>query len=162
MAFDAFLKITGITGDAKDSNHTDWLQLESYSFGCHNTGSAAVGTGMGTGKVAMQDFSFVPNGDSGGPDLFTACCSGKHLAEGTLELQKSAGDSKLVFFKVTFTDLLISSFSSHGGQGQEIPANQVTFNFAKIKMEATAQNTSGGGKGKTVTGGWDVKGNIKI
>jgi type VI secretion system secreted protein Hcp len=161
MAFDAFLKLTGVTGDAKDSNHTGWLQLASYSFGCSNTGSAAYGGGMGTGKVSMQDFSFVPVGDSGGPDLFTKCCSGEHLGEGILELQKSAGSSKLVFYKVTFTDLLVSSYGSHGSEGQDIPSNQVTFNFAKIKMEATAQNEDGS-KGKTVTGGWDVKANKKL
>lgn len=161
MAFDSFLKLGGVTGDSKDSAHVGWLQLESFSFGAHNTGSAAVGGGMGTGKVAMQDFSFTPNGDSGGPDLFTKCASGEHISEGILECQKSAGSSKLVFFKATFTDLLVSSFSTHGGNGQEIPANNVTFNFAKIKLEATAQNEDGS-KGKTVTGGWDVKANKKL
>ena len=160
MAFDAFLKLTGVTGDAKDSDHTGWLQLESFSFGCHNTGSAATGGGMGTGKVAMQDFSFTPNGDSGGPVLFTKCASGEHLGEGILECQKSGG-TKMVFFKATFTDLLISSFSTHGGVGQEIPSTNVTFNFAKIKLEATAQKEDGS-KLAPVTGGWDVKANLKL
>ena len=161
MAFDSFLKITGVTGDSKDDAHIGWIQLASYSFGCHNAGSAALGGGMGTGKVAMQDFSFVPHGDSGGPDLFTKCCSGEHIPEATLELQKAAGASKLVYYKVTFTDILISSYGAHGSEGQDVPTNQVAFNFSKIKMEATAQNEDGS-KGKTTTGGWDVKANKKL
>ena len=87
--FDAYLKVTGIDGDSKDSKHDKWLQLASYSFGCHNAGTAGTGGGMGAGKVAMQDFSFTPSGDSGGPELFLACASGKHIAEAKLEVQKA-------------------------------------------------------------------------
>lgn len=154
--FDAYLKITGVDGDSKDDKHDKWIQLASYSFGAHNSGTAGVGGGMGAGKVAMQDFSFVPKGDSGGPDLFLKCASGEHIPEAKLEVQKAAGSSKLVFFKVTFTDILISSFNTSGADGMLVPQNSVSFNFAKMKMEATAQNNDGSA-GATKTTGWDVQ-----
>ena len=33
MAFDAYLKIDGIPGEALDSKHKDWIEITSYSFG---------------------------------------------------------------------------------------------------------------------------------
>ncbi len=158
--FDAYLKITGVDGDSKDDKHPQWIQLASYSFGAHNAGTAGTGGGMGAGKVAMQDFSFTPQGDSGGPDLFLKCASGAHIAEAKLEVQK-AGGTKMVFFKVTFTDILISSFNTAGSQGMTIPQNAVSFNFAKIKIEATAQNNDGS-PGATKTTGWDVQAGVKM
>ena len=158
--FDAYLKITGVDGDSKDDKHPAWIQLASYSFGCHNAGTAGTGGGMGAGKVAMQDFSFTPQGDSGGPDLFLKCASGAHINEAKLEVQK-AGGTKMVFFKVTFTDILLSSFNTAGAQGMTIPQNAVSFNFAKIKLEATAQNNDGS-PGATKTTGWDVQAGVKM
>lgn len=160
MSFDGFLKIAGADGESQDSNHTDWMQLQSYSFGAHNSGTAAVGTGMGHGKVAMGDFNFVPVGDKSSPILFQKCCSGDHIPEATLELQKTGGTS-MIFFKVTFSDLVISSVQFSGHEGADVPSTGVSFNFSKIKMEATSQNAKGGSLAP-VTAGWDVKKNIKV
>lgn len=160
MSFDAFLKISGADGESQDANHTDWMQLESYSFGAHNSGTAAVGSGMGHGKVAMGDFNFVPKGDKSSPILFQKCCGGDHIPEATLELQKTGG-STMIFFKVTFTELVISSVQFSGHEGADVPNSGIAFNFSKIKMESTSQ-TATGAKGATVTAGWDVKKNIKI
>jgi type VI secretion system secreted protein Hcp len=159
MSFDAFLKIDGADGESQDAAHTDWMQLESYSFGAHNSGTAAVGTGMGHGKVAMGDFSFVPRGDKSTPVLFQKCCAGDHIPTATLELQKTGGTS-MVFFKVSFVDLVISSVQCSGHEGSDVPSTGLAFNFSKIKMESTSQ-TASGGKGATVTAGWDVKKNLK-
>lgn len=159
-SFDAFLKLDDVTGDSKDSAHKDWIQLASYNFGATNAGSAAYGGGMGTGKVAMQDFHFTPKNDSASPLLFLRCCDGKHIGKGILELQKTAGDKPLVFFRVTFTDLVVSSFQTSGGDGMAVPNVAVSFNFSKIMMDSVEQKQDGSA-GKTVTHGWDVKQNVK-
>ncbi len=153
--FDAYLKIDGIDGDAKDSKHDKHIQLANYSFGAHNAGTAGTGGGMGAGKVAMQDFSFTPQGDSGGAELFLACASGKHIPKAVLSVQK-AGGTKMEFLKVTFTDILISSFNTAGSQGMTVPQNAVSFNFAKIEIVTTAQNNDGS-PGASKTTGWDVQ-----
>lgn len=160
MSFDAFLKIAGADGESQDDAHKDWMQLESYSFGATNSGTAAVGTGMGHGKVAMGDFTFTPKGDTSTPILFLKTCAGDHIPEAILELQKTGG-TKMVYLKVTFTDLVLSSCQLSGHEGADVPNTGVSFNFSKIKMESTAQ-TSTGAKGKTVTAGWDVKEGKKL
>ena len=160
MSFDAYLKIAGADGESQDDAHKDWMQLESYSFGATNSGTAAVGTGMGHGKVAMGDFSFTPKGDTSTPILFLKTCAGDHIPEAILELQKTGG-TKMVYLKVTFSDLVLSSCQLSGHAGADVPNTGVSFNFSKIKMESTAQ-TSTGAKGKTVTAGWDIKEGKKL
>jgi type VI secretion system secreted protein Hcp len=59
MAVDMFLKLDGIPGESRDSKHKGEIEIESFSWGASNSGSAAHGSGGGAGKVAMQDFSFV-------------------------------------------------------------------------------------------------------
>jgi type VI secretion system secreted protein Hcp len=159
--FDAYLKIAGADGESEDDAHKGWMQLESYSFGATNSGTAALGSGMGHGKVAMGDFSFTPKGDTAAPILFLKTCGGDHIPEATLELQKTGG-TKMIYFRVTFTDLVLSSCQLSGHSGAEVPNTGVSFNFAQIKLESIAQNTKGGGVGKTVTAGWNVKEGKKL
>lgn len=159
MAFDAYLKITGVTGEAKDDKHPGWIHLESYSFGGSNVGSARLGGGMGTGKADLQDFHFTTSMDKSVPDLLVKCCTGEHIPEAKLEQVKSGG-TKLVFLKVTMSDVLISSVQLGGSA--DIPNASVSFNFTKIKVEYQAQNEQGGADGGMTTGGFDIKQNKKI
>ncbi|MFC6051689.1 type VI secretion system tube protein Hcp [Acinetobacter portensis] len=36
MAIDIFLKIDGINGESKDSNHKDWIDVQDFSWGRFN------------------------------------------------------------------------------------------------------------------------------
>ena len=159
MAFDAFLKLSGIKGESADSKHKDEIQIESFSFGVSNSGSASHGGGAGAGKASFQDFSFVTPLTSAGPQLFLACASGEHLKEGLLTVRK-AGGQQTDFYKVKFTDILISSYSEGGApDGEEaLPMDQVSFNFAKIEISYTRQNRDGSAGEKTEAG-WDAKEN---
>ena len=61
-----------------------------------------------------------------------------------------------MFFKVTFTDILISSYNTAGSVGMTVPQNAVCFNFAKIKIEAAGQKNDGSLDAFKTTG-WDVQ-----
>jgi type VI protein secretion system component Hcp len=40
MAFDAYIKIEGIPGEALDEQHRNWIEVNSYSFGTQQSTSA--------------------------------------------------------------------------------------------------------------------------
>src|SRR5215475_5550792 len=69
-AVDYFLKIEGIEGESTDKTHKNSIQVESFSFGETQAGSASHGSGGGAGKVQMQDFHFVKKLDRASPSLF--------------------------------------------------------------------------------------------
>jgi type VI secretion system secreted protein Hcp len=159
--FDAFLKIEGIDGESADAKHKGDIQLESFSWSEHQTGTAGTGGGLGAGKVAMQDFHITKKVDKASPKLMVACADGEHIKKATLVCRK-AGKDQQEFMKWTFTDILVSSYSiGASAQGDHLPMEQVSMNYSKFEMEYKEQ-TSGGTLGGTVKAGWDVKANKKI
>src|SRR5919204_6894167 len=116
---DYFLKIDGIPGESGDSKHKDEIQLESWSFGESQSGTMAYGGGGGAGKVQMQDFHFVMKVNKASPKLFLACASGEHIKKAELTCRK-AGKEQQEYYKVTFSDLLVSSYQTSGSGSSDV------------------------------------------
>ena len=161
MAVDMFLKLDGIDGESADSKHKNEIDIESFSWGASNTGAAGAGSGGGSGRVSMQDFSFVMRVNKASPKLFLACASGEHIKSALLTVRK-AGSGQAEFFKVTMSDLLVSSWQQGAsGADADVPMDQVSLNFSKVKVEYRMQDAKGG-FGEAVSAGWDVRKNAKF
>jgi type VI secretion system secreted protein Hcp len=158
---DYFLKIDGIPGESKDAKHKDEIQLESFSWGETNSGSASHGGGHGAGKVAMQDFHFVMKINKASPKLMLACATGEHVKSATLTARK-AGKEQQDYLTVKFSDLLVSSYQIGGSaHGDLVPTDQVSLNFAKVEFEYKEQKADGT-LGGAVKAGYDVKLSQKV
>ncbi|MCX5689834.1 MAG: type VI secretion system tube protein Hcp [Planctomycetota bacterium] len=156
-AFDAFLKIDGIKGEAPDEKHKDEIELVSFSWGATNAGAHSAGGGGGAGKVSMQDFHFTMKVNKASPNLMQHCCTGKHIPSAFLTVRK-AGGTQLEFVKVKFSDLIISSFQTGGSAaGSDVlPTDQISFNFTKIEYDYCAQKKDGS-LDAAVKGSYDIK-----
>lgn len=164
MAFDSFLKIAEIKGEALDKKHAGEIEIESFSWGVTQTGSAASGSGHGAGKCVVQDFSFVKKTDKATPNLMQFCCTGKHIPTVEFFVRKAGGE-QVEFIKYKFSDVIVSSFQTNGntrGGGEDIPTETVTLNFTKVSLDYQEQGQDGKAKGGPVHGGWDVKANTTI
>jgi type VI secretion system secreted protein Hcp len=139
---DFYLKIKGIEGESEAVGFENQMQIESWSMGATNSGSANLGTGLGSGKVSMQDFHFViQNGKASAP-LMLAVCKGNHIDEAILTCRKTGGGgTPYTYYKYTFNDIVLSSFQS--GASQTLPMEQVSFNYTKIKLEYFQQKKDG-------------------
>jgi len=160
MAYDAFLKITDVKGESHDEKHKGEIDILSFSFGAHQTGTSHAGGGMGAGKASFTDFSFVHHLDQSSPVLMQKCASGEHLKEGLFTVRK-AGGKQLEYLKVKLTDILISSVRPGGSSGGEMPLEEVSINFSKIEMDYQPQGADGNAMGGPIHGGWNVKQNVK-
>ena len=153
---DYFLKIDGIDGESTDSKHKGEIELESWSWGATNAGSHGSGGGGGAGKVAMQDFHFVMKHNKASPKLMLACATGEHFKKVTLTVRK-AGKDQQEYFKVTLSDVLVSSYQTGGsGHGDPVPSDQISLNFASIEFEYKEQKPDGG-LGSPVKAGYNLK-----
>jgi type VI secretion system secreted protein Hcp len=140
---DYFLKVDGAPGESQDSKHSSEIEVLSFTFGASQVGSASYGKGLGAGKVSMQDFSFLMKANKAGPKLFLACAQGTHIKTAVLTCRK-AGKDQQDYLKVTFTDLLVSSFNEAGSGGSDpIPMQSISLNFSKIEYEYKEQNADG-------------------
>jgi|SRR6266571_4270015 len=141
MAVDMFLKLAGIKGESLDHKHKDEIEVLSFSFGISQTHAA--GGGGAAGKVQFQDFRIVKNLDTASPDFFDFTCSGRHIQNGVFTVGRSHGGKDTIdYYKISFEDVLISSVSPAGNMG-DVPMEQVSFNFASVKVEARRQSANG-------------------
>jgi type VI secretion system secreted protein Hcp len=154
MAVDMFMKIGDLKGEARDSKHKETIDVLAWSWGMSNSGSAHVGGGAGAGKVNVQDLSFTKYIDKSSPDLMLACCNGKHYPEALLTVRK-AGEKPLEYLKVTMTEVMITSVSTGGSGGEDRLTENVTLNFAKVKVDYKEQKPDGTG-GATPTMTWNI------
>jgi len=129
---DYFLKLDGIQGESNDSKHKNEIEIESFSWGEAQSGTASFGGGMGGGKVQMQDFHFVMRVNKASPKLMLACATGDHIKNGILICRK-AGKEQQEYLKVVFTDLMVSSYQMGGSPGASVlPLEQID---AQLKIQ---------------------------
>lgn len=160
-AVDYFLKLDGIDGETKQKGHEKEIELESWSFGETNSGTFSAGGGGGAGKVSMQDFHFVMHVNKASPKLFEACATGKHIKTAKLTCRK-AGETQQEFLKVSFSDLMVSSYQTGGSAGSSVvPTDQISLNFAKIEIEYAEQGADGK-LSASVKAGYDLKVGAKV
>jgi type VI protein secretion system component Hcp len=150
MAFDAFIKIDGVTENLPGGQ----LQVESFSFGVSNSGTGGtIGSGSGAGKVMFQDFTFTSVAGKQSPLLFKSSIAGAGNRNATLTVTDKA--EPLV---IRFSDVLISSYKFDEGAALSqkcfegsaaadrlgAPMESVSFNFQKIEFSAGGNTGSGG------------------
>ena len=156
MASDYLLEIDGIKGESQDKKHGGTIEVSSFSWGMSQPASAASGGGAGSGKVSFQDIHFTTTVSKASPPLAQACAAGTHIKKATLFVRK-AGGKQDDFYTVLLEDCIVSSYQS-GGSGDQLPSEQVSINFSKIKFEYKEQAADGSLKGATPMT-WNVKTN---
>lgn len=161
MAVDMFLELEGVKGETIDKVYKskNAMDILAWSWGVSNTGTFHHGTGGGAGKANFQDISVTKYIDLASPNLMLFCANGKHLAKGTLVVRK-AGENPLEYLKITLTEILVTAYSTGGSGGEDRLTENVTLNFAKVKVEYNQQADKGGKAGSSDFG-WDIAANAK-
>ncbi len=159
MAVDQFIKFDGIKGESKDSKHKDEVDVLAWSWGASQSGSFHTAGGGGSGKVSVQDLSFTKYVDKSSTNLFLKCCDGKHIPNAVLTVRK-AGESPVEYLKITMEPVLVTSVSGGGSGGEDRITENITLNFAKVKVEYTEQKEDGSA-GATDEKIWNIMENIQ-
>ncbi len=152
-AVDVFLKIPGIPGSSTDRQHPNEIEVQSIQYGLNNTGTASFGGGGSAGKATFQDINFTKKIDKSSPVLLRNCLTGTHFPSAVITTRK-AGNAPIDLFKVTLTDVMVSSWSMTSGG--DLPMESISLNFARVEWEYFIQGLDGTVK-STAKGGFDVK-----
>ena len=159
MAMDMFIQVGTLKGESVDKTHAGKTDVLAWSWGMSNSGSAHTGGGAGAGKANVQDLSFTKYIDKSTPDLMLVACNGKHFDNATLIVRK-AGEKPLEYLKITMTEVLITSVSTGGSGGEDRLTENVTLNFASVKVEYVEQKKDGSA-GDKPSMNWNIAENSK-
>jgi type VI secretion system secreted protein Hcp len=157
MAFDAYLKLDGVEGEATRKGYEKQVFLESFSWGATQS-TTRVGSGAGAGKVTVSDFNITKKTDKSSAKLFQACCTGKHFPKAVLSILKAGGENPIDYLKYEFKELFVTSIQWSGASGgDDVPMESCSFSFGSVVVTYTEQKADGS-KGGAQVAGWDLKG----
>ena len=161
MAVDAFLKLGDLKGESPVEGFEEHIQVLSWSWGMAQTGTTHSGSGGGAGKVNVQDMAITHYVDTASPNIIKACCNGKHFDKATLTLRK-AGEDPLEYLVITLKDIIVTSVSMGGSEGEEQNTENFTLNFANFKYAYQPQDNKGAKAGGAIEYEADIaKGKFK-
>ena len=146
MAFDAFLEIEGIPGEATAKGFEKKIEIYSFSWGA--SAPVTVGShsgGMSSSRVSISSFNIMKKTDVASPKLFLATCQGDHIPKMTLSLRKQTGKGgQEVYLTYKFDKVMVESVQWSGSSGgDDVPAESVSFAFAKVTVEYKPQGADG-------------------
>ena len=157
MANDIFINMgPTIKGETLDKAQRVFGDIDILAW-AWGLSSSPVRTGGGAPKASFQDISFTKYLDKASTALMMALAKGTLIPVCTLLVRK-AGDPPQKYLVITLTKVLVTSISAGGSGGEDRFTENVTLNFAQVKVEYFMQDD----KGITISGGafsWDIAGN---
>ncbi len=152
-AFDAYLKIEGVEGEATDSKHAKWIEIQSFTHGAA-TPSAT------TARPAFSDLCFTKFTDKSSPVLDQSCAQGKVFPSATIELV-TADANRARFYQIVLSNVVATSISAMGNANDAAvkPAESVCLSFSQITWTYTELDASGVPAGD-IRAWWDLAQNV--
>ncbi len=170
MAFNSYIQIDGIEGQATDMAHPNWIDVVSFSHGAQQETQYANQTNA-AGRGVLAPFVFVHLLDKATPNLQKACMSGQNIATVKLEVCAQIGGMKQKVYevemsnvrvteaKVITVDAPICADTLMAGIGRDAAAlrlvEQVSLMAEEYKWTAHTFKTTGE-LGGDVAAGWNV------
>ncbi len=152
MASNMYMKLGPIAGESEAKEFAGQIEVHSFSYNCSQSLSPVRSGGMHTqGRANHGLFHFTKIFDSSSAAICQYLWNGKTMTEDVVftVVAKSGNDTAAMKYMVlTLSNCVIASYSINGGG--DIPYEEVSLNFAKIKVEYDQQKqtdgTSGGKK----------------
>lgn len=137
---DYFLKFDGIKGGSADERHKDWSDIYSFNWGVSAVAPTG-GGGAGAGKPILSDFAWSQGLDSSFTPLFKDITTGKRINKAVVDFTTS-GQEPLVYFKMTFDKVLLTSLNLAGSAGSDA-SFAGSFAYDKVTLDYWEQKPDG-------------------
>lgn len=127
-----------IEGNSTAKGHEKWIELMSWSHGFHQPTTAATKSSdqQATSRANHSDLSCTKFTDASSSPLMHICWTGKQIDKITIECYRASGSDDVGggstdYLTILMEDVIIGNFSISGG-GDELPIENITFNYTKI------------------------------
>lgn len=143
---DMLLQLAGVTGESSDVKHKDFIELMSWSWGMLSP--TDVSTGHAHAKMKIEHFKIIKRADRSSPVLIQYLYKNVIVKSGKLLVRKAGGTDPLTYYEIEFTNLRVTSFSTHT-ETEEV-VETVTFAFETATFRYIPQSATGAKGGGTV------------
>lgn len=155
MAEQMTLQLDGITGESRIVQGA--IDVKNWGWGLNQTGTWHSGGGGGGGQVSVRDINLSKQVDRSTTDIIKLCCTGEHIPTGKLVVTK-AGGTPLDYFIIELEKIIISSYNTGGSPGDEVVMEDITLNFALVRVTYKEQADDGSVEDEGDVA-WNIEGN---
>ncbi|PJJ96066.1 type VI secretion system tube protein Hcp [Lysobacteraceae bacterium NML03-0222] len=148
----AFLQIDTIKGESRDSQHKDWIEIESFNQSVLQPRSATASTSGGStaARVEMSPIEIVKRIDLATTALNQACANGTTFPKAQIQFLRADKDGNpIVYYTVELLNVLVHRVNTTVGP-DGMPQEEVQLSFGSIKWTYNQQKAEGGVGGKAV------------
>ncbi len=141
-----FMQMPGVQGESGDSNHKNWMDLESMQWGVDRQITSGTSTinDRESSNAVISDLHLVRKMDSATPPIFIESCCGKGK-EIIIHLTKTgSGSGADVYMEYKLKNALISSYNVSGdSQDTDRPMEHLTISFIDAEVKYTPYDEDG-------------------
>lgn len=123
----AYMKIGDIKGEAMSKGYEEFMKISFLKIEIQRAVDRA---GVIEFKNPIVRFPV----EQASPELMLACATGKILPSATLIITRPGKDGgELAYYKVTFSNVVVSSYSSTSTGGNERPTEEMTLGYTEVE-----------------------------
>jgi type VI secretion system secreted protein Hcp len=162
---DIYLKFTkktnskDIPGESLDSDHKDWVEVNSWVQGIRQPVSPTPSTSgsHGTERCEHSPMYFSKDLDKASVYLYEAC-SAAYAYDVEIQFFRATGTVRTNYMTIKLTNAIIANIDS-SVQSSGMPSESFTIKYAKITWEHKGSKADGSANVGRDSGGWDLSTN---
>ncbi len=131
----AFMKLGDIKGEATDSDHKEWILIESMSSPMYRSvPSGAKDQQRTKGETTLGDIVCVRQLDKSSTKLQEACANGTFFKEVEIHFCTTVKNKQEPYLTYKLADVIVSSYSFQGNSsGSPLPSEEITMGYSKAE-----------------------------
>ena len=148
----AFMKLGDIKGECTDTDHKDWIIIESMSSPMYRSIPQGAKDQQRTkGETTLGDVVVSRQLDKSSTKLQEACANGTFYKEVEIHLCTTVKNKQEPYLTYKLSDVIISSYSFHGNSsGSPLPTEQITMGYTKVEWNYIVVDPKTGDKNGNV------------
>ena len=181
MAKDIFLHLSNsVKGESQDGTHgvpagSYAIDVLSWDWKMHQSGTTHQGGGGGGGKVEVYDMEVTKYVDAASPELIKKCCDGTHFDNAKLIVRKAGGATGAVeYLHINMNIVMITNYNTgakiHDTAEEKARATENTLHLDRVRENLTlnfrafevvyVQQDSVGAPMPAAMATWDMSANL--
>ncbi len=143
MASDMFMKVSGVDGESKQTKFENWIELSSFSMSSAASGSTAIGSGAGVGKVSIHGVNGTTVAGKHTPTIAKKYFNGEHFDKVEVVFIKQTGDDQgEKYYHLIMEHVFFTSIQNGKGEGS-LGSESFSLTAESYEQEYFAQDSKG-------------------
>lgn len=160
----AFMKLGDIKGEATDTDHKDWIIIETMQAPISRTIPPSAKDQQRTkGETRLADVSVTRQVDKSSTKLQEACANGTFFKDVEVHMCTTVKNKQEPYMKYKLYDVIVSGYSSmFFASGQPLPKENLSMSYTKVEWTYVTVDPKTGDKKGEVPGKYEpAKGSSK-